>query len=78
MEWLATNWFWIVLGLGLVWLVSRGGRGCGMGGHGARRSDRSKSADPTQNGHANGGHTREHGREAEETGSGGRRRRRGC
>jgi hypothetical protein len=33
MEWLTANWFWVVLGLGAAWLFSRGGMGCGMGGH---------------------------------------------
>lgn len=34
MEWLTENWLWILLGIGFVWLLSsRGGMGCGMGGH---------------------------------------------
>lgn len=32
MEWLAQNWIWIILALGLVLLMRRGGLGgCGMG-----------------------------------------------
>lgn len=35
MDWLTQNWVWILLGLGAVWMFSRGGlAGCGMGGHG--------------------------------------------
>jgi hypothetical protein len=81
MEWLAANWFWVVLGLGAAWLFSRGGMGCGMGGHGSHgthASDRSKTADSTQHGPTTNGHTTEEGRETEETGSGARRRHRGC
>ncbi len=81
MEWLAANWFWIVLGLGAAWFFSRGGMGCRMGGHGSdgtQESHGSKSADPTQNGHTTNGHATEEGRETEETGSGARRRHRGC
>ena len=76
MEWLAANWLWVVLGLGVAWFFFRGGMGCGMGGHGSHgvhESHQSKSADPTRNGHA----TREE-RETEETGAGAQRRRRGC
>ena len=44
MEWLTENWIWILLGIGFVWLLSRGGMGCGMGGHsrGAHQHDESK------------------------------------
>ncbi len=42
MDWLASNWIWLVLGLGAFLLFARGGAGCGMG-HGGhdhhRRSD---------------------------------------
>lgn len=35
MDWLAQNWVWILLAVGAVWMVGRGGMaGCGMGGHG--------------------------------------------
>lgn len=37
MEWLQANWLWLLLGLGVVWFLLRGG-GCGMGGHGSHRS----------------------------------------
>ncbi|MDQ2925850.1 MAG: hypothetical protein M3R43_09885 [Acidobacteriota bacterium] len=34
MNWLAQNWIWIVLAIGAVWLVRRGGlASCEMGGH---------------------------------------------
>lgn len=34
MEWLTENWFWILLGIGLVWLFFKGrtGMGCCGGG----------------------------------------------
>lgn len=32
MNWLAQNWVWIVVGIGLIWMMRRGGMaGCGMG-----------------------------------------------
>ena len=35
MEWLADNWLWILVGIGLVWFMSRGhaGIGCCGAGH---------------------------------------------
>ncbi|MFQ5846909.1 MAG: DUF2933 domain-containing protein [Candidatus Methylomirabilales bacterium] len=36
MEWVASNWVWILLGIGLVWFMFRGHGGmgcCGGGGH---------------------------------------------
>jgi hypothetical protein len=35
MEWLTENWLWILLGIGFVWLLSRGraGMGCCGAGH---------------------------------------------
>jgi hypothetical protein len=42
MDWLASNWIWLVLAFGAFALVARAGHGCGMG-HGGhdqhRRSD---------------------------------------
>lgn len=36
MNWLAQNWVWIALGIGVLWLFSRAGlAGCGMGAHGS-------------------------------------------
>jgi YHS domain-containing protein len=36
MTWLAENWVWLLLGIGAVWMFSRGGlAGCAMGGHGS-------------------------------------------
>ena len=42
MEWLTQNWIWLALGIGAVFMFSRGARGgrggrggcCGGGGHG--------------------------------------------
>lgn len=34
MEWLSQNAIWILLAIGLVFLMCRGGMGCGIGGHG--------------------------------------------
>lgn len=35
MEWITQNWVWILVGIGLVWFMSRGhaGMGCCGGGH---------------------------------------------
>lgn len=34
-DWITANLIWILLGIGVSWLVfRRGGMGCGMGGHG--------------------------------------------
>ena len=40
MEFLRANWLWILLGLGVVWVLffRRGGMGCGMSEHGSRGS----------------------------------------
>lgn len=35
MEWLSQNWIWLVLGVGVVWLLSRSRHGGMMGGCGA-------------------------------------------
>ena len=32
MEWLSQNWFWLVLIVGVIWLLKRGSRGGLMGG----------------------------------------------
>lgn len=32
MEWLTQNWIWLLLLVGFVFLMRRGGMGCGMGG----------------------------------------------
>lgn len=37
MEWLTQNWVWLLLMLGVVFMMTRGGMGCGhMGGRSAR------------------------------------------
>lgn len=33
MQWLSQNAIWLLLVVGLVFLMRRGGMGCGMGGH---------------------------------------------
>ncbi len=38
MEFLQANWVWLLLVVGALWLLSRGGLGCGMG----RRDDRAR------------------------------------
>lgn len=39
-DWLSGNWIWILLGLGALWFVFRGGgMRCGMGGHGHDEAD---------------------------------------
>ena len=81
MEWLAANWFWVVLGLGAAWFFMKGGMGCGLGGHqshGTHGSGRSENIDSTQLGSATRGRATEAGRETEEIGPGARRRHRGC
>ena len=46
MNWLAQNWVWIVVGVGLIWMMRRGGMaGCGMG-HSGHGSERGKDAAP--------------------------------
>ncbi len=42
MEFLQTNWIWLLLIVGVVLLIARGGHGCGMGHHGPR--DRARDA----------------------------------
>lgn len=34
MEWLSQNWIWVVLAVGVLWLLSRGRHGGLMGGFG--------------------------------------------
>ncbi|MDC6177062.1 YHS domain-containing protein [Ralstonia solanacearum] len=52
MEWLTQNWYWIILALGVFFLMRRGGMGCGMGGghrhgsHDAHGADNSAPSDP--------------------------------
>jgi hypothetical protein len=78
MEWLSANWLWVVLGLGVAWVLFKGGMGCGMGGHGSHGShdaDAAKRKDPSLNGHATEDAPREK-QEAEVARP--RRRHRGC
>jgi len=54
MEWLTTNWIWLVLGLGIAWFFIRGGMRCGTGGHGSygtHGAQRSNGIGPSHNGH---------------------------
>jgi hypothetical protein len=76
MEWLTANWFWVVLGLGFMWLVSRGGLGCGMSGHGSHDAHGADEAKRASALNRRTGRADEGGKEA--TGVGGRRRHRGC
>jgi hypothetical protein len=32
MEWLAQNWFWLVFGIGMLFMMRRGAHGGGIGG----------------------------------------------
>ncbi|MDE1988855.1 MAG: hypothetical protein KGI82_00145 [Betaproteobacteria bacterium] len=34
MDWLSQNWLWIFLVVAMIWLMRRGGMGCGGGHHG--------------------------------------------
>jgi YHS domain-containing protein len=31
MNWLSQNWIWLVFGIGILFMMRRGGMGCGMG-----------------------------------------------
>lgn len=83
MEWLSANWLWALLGLGVVWMLFKGG--CGMGGHGSHGghgAEASRRKDLSGRSHATNGHAAEDGpreEQEEEAGAGApRRRRRGC
>jgi hypothetical protein len=41
-EFLQANWFWLLLGAGVIWLLFRQG-GCGMGSHGSHGSESSQT-----------------------------------
>ena len=76
MEWLTTNWIWLVLGLGIAWFFIRGGMRCGTGGHGSHGThgaQRSKEIGASHNGHAAEGAP-----EQEDAAPGTRSRHRGC
>lgn len=48
MEWLASNWLWILLGIGFIWFLSRGHAGMGGGGghsHGSHKESSEKEAE---------------------------------
>jgi hypothetical protein len=45
MDWLASNWIWLLLALGAFALVARGGHGCGMGHGGHDHHKRSDGKD---------------------------------
>ncbi len=76
MEFLRENWVWILLGLGVMWLlVRRTGMGCGMAEHGFHASSEpraSMSVRGSHDGHEAGGAP---GREGETAAP---RSRRGC
>lgn len=51
MNWLAQNWVWIVVAVGLIWMMRRGGMpGCGMGHahHGGGTSGTDSGAPPVE------------------------------
>ena len=41
MEWLSQNWIWLALGIGALFMMSRGVVGLGVGGHAAHDHDNS-------------------------------------
>lgn len=48
MEWLTQNWVWVLLAVGVLLMMSRGGMaGCGMGGHAHRDSERDHTSPPS-------------------------------
>lgn len=71
LEFLQTNWFWLLLGAGVIWFLFRQG-GCGMGSHGSHGSESSRSTTPNSD-HEHAGPS-----EARPTRSGARRGRHGC
>jgi len=48
MEWLASNWLWILVGIGFVWFMSRGhaGIGCCGSGHSHGTAKESSEQEP--------------------------------
>jgi hypothetical protein len=47
MEWLSQNWIWLALGIGVVFMMSRGAKGGGCcGGHGADQGKPGKPGEP--------------------------------
>jgi hypothetical protein len=70
-EFLQANWFWLLLGVGVLWFLFRQG-GCSMGGHGPHGSESSRRTTArSDNEHAGHG-------EEQSTHSTARRSRRGC
>ena len=64
MAWLSHNWIWLALGIGVVFMMSRGGHGghggcCGGGGHG-RGDERRDTGAPTPKDAASGGVGHQH------------------
>jgi len=45
MEWITHNWPWILIGIGLVWFMSRGRAGVGCCGGGPSHHTRSEAAE---------------------------------
>ena len=46
MEWLSQNWIWLALGVGAVFMMTRGGGCCGGGGHGTDSKQRESEGLP--------------------------------
>jgi hypothetical protein len=75
MDFLQTNWVWLVLVVGIVWLLSRGRLGCGMG---RRHVDRTRRADVGPASRELGRRDRPSGEAGPREESAGHRRHRGC
>ncbi len=49
MEWLSQNWIWVALGIGAVFMMTRGARGGGCcGGHDQGKSDAPDTPDAAE------------------------------
>lgn len=57
-DWIAANWIWLLLGVGVFSLLfRRGGMGCGMGGHGSHdHSGRGRREFESSEGEPHAGH----------------------
>jgi hypothetical protein len=69
-EFIQSNWLWLLVGAGVIWFLFRQG-GCGMGSHGSHGSESSRRTTASDDGHAGHG-------EAQSARSTTRRSHRGC
>jgi len=54
-DFLGNNWVWILLGIGVLWFLTRGhGMGCGMGGHSHGAETSRKGQEGAHAGHGAG------------------------